>query len=128
MIAKASIQARLQGEKLMNRTRNLVAALGTAAVGAAAMFSTAASAGGNVSWSVSVGGPGFAVAAGQPYYGAPYRPYYRPYKPYYHRPAPVVHRPYYRPYYAPRPVYVAPRVVYTQPYAYYPAPVVPIPY
>ena len=62
----------------MNRTRMLVAALGTALVGAAAMFSTAASAGGNVGWSVSIGAPGFAVTAGQPaYYGAPYRPYYR---------------------------------------------------
>jgi hypothetical protein len=108
----------------MPATKVLLAALGTAAVGAAAMFSTAASAGGNVAWSVSVGGPGFAVSAGQPYYGAPYRPYY---KPYYYRPAPVVYRPYYRPYYyAPRPVYYAPPVVYTQPY--YPAPVVPVPY
>ena len=109
----------------MNRTKMLVAALGTAAVGAAAMYSTAASAGGNVAWSVSIGGPGYAVTAGQPaYYGAPYRPYYRPY----YRPAPVVYRPYYRPYYAPRPVVVAPPVVYTQPYSYYPAPVVPVPY
>jgi hypothetical protein len=108
----------------MNRTKMLVAALGTAAVGAAAMFSPAASAGSNVAWSVSVGGPGFAVTAGPPrYYGAPYRPYYRPH---YYRPAPVV-RPYYRPYYAPRPVYYAPpTVVYSQPY--YPAPVVPVPY
>ena len=112
----------------MNRTKMLVAALGTAAVGAAALFSTAASAGGNVAWSVSVGGPGFAVSAGQPYYGAPYRPHYKPYyKPYY-RPAPVVYRPYYRPYYAPRSAYVAPPVVYTQPYPYYPTPVVPVPY
>lgn len=107
----------------MNRTKMLVAALGTAAVGAAALFSTAASAGSNVSWSVTVGGPGYAVTAGTPYYGAPYRPHYRPY----YRPAPVVYRPYYRPYYAPpRPVYYAPPVVYTQPY--YPAPVVPVPY
>ena len=88
----------------------LVAALGTAAVGAAAMFSTAASAGGNVAWSVSVGAPGFAVSAGQPgYYGAPYRPYYRPH---YYRPAPVAYRPYYAPYrvVVPQPVY-APNVV-----------------
>src|SRR6185436_13237508 len=99
-----------EGEPIMNRTKMLVAALGTAAVGAAAMFSTAASAGGNVAWSVSVGAPGFAVSAGQPgYYGAPYRPYYRPH---YYRPAPVAYRPYYAPYraYAPRPVYVAPPV------------------
>jgi hypothetical protein len=109
----------------MNRIKMLVAALGTAAVGGAAMFSPAASAGSNVSWSVSVGGPGFAVTAGQPayrYYGAPYRTYY---KPHYYRPVPV-YRPYYRPYYAPRPVYVAPPVVYTPPY--YAAPVVPVPY
>jgi hypothetical protein len=116
----------------MNRTKMLVAALGTAAVGAAAMFSTAASAGGNVAWSVSVGAPGFAVSAGQPGYygyGAPYRSHYRPH---YYRPAPVAYRPYYAPYraYVPRPVYVAPPVVYTQPYSYsyYPAPVVPVPY
>jgi hypothetical protein len=116
----------------MNRTKMpgsklLMTAVGTAAIGAAALLSTPASAGGNVGWSVSVGGPGFAVTAGQPgsrYYGAPYRPYY---KPHYYRPAPV-YRPYYRPYYAPRPVYYAPPVVYTQPYSYYPAPVVPVPY
>lgn len=111
----------------MNRTRMLVAALGTTLVGAAAMFSTAASAGGNVAWSVSVGGPGFAVTAGQPgFYGAPYRPYYRPYW----RATPVVVRPYYAPVrvVAPPPVVVAPRVVYAQPYPYYPAPVVPVPY
>ena len=50
----------------MNRIKMLAAALGTAAVGAAAMFSPAASAGSNVAWSVSVGGPGFAVTAGEP--------------------------------------------------------------
>jgi hypothetical protein len=108
----------------MNGSKVLVAALGAAAVGAAAMFSPAANAGGNVAWSVSVGGPGFAVTAGQPrwgHYRAPYRPYYRPYYRSYYRPAPV-----YRPYYAPRPVYYAPPVVYAQPY--YPAPVVPVPY
>ena len=84
----------------MNRTRMLVAALGTAAVGAAAMFSTAASAGGNVAWSVSVGGPGFAVSAGQPrYYGAPYRPYYN--RTTNLTTVPRRWSPYYRPYYAP---------------------------
>lgn len=117
----------------MIRTKILAAAMGTALAGAAALLPATASAGGNVAWSVSVGGPGFAVSAGQPGwgYGAPYRPYYRPgyyapYRPYYYRPAPVVYRPYYAPrVIAPAPVVVAPPVVYTQPY--YPS-VVPVPY
>jgi hypothetical protein len=110
----------------MNRTRIFTAAVGATLIGAATLFSTVASAGNNVAWSVSIGGPGFAVAAGQPaygrgyvgpaYYGAPYRPYYRPYyNPYYrpyYRPVvvapPVVYRPYYAPVVAPYPVY-APR-------------------
>jgi hypothetical protein len=120
----------------MNRTRKLVTAVAATLVGGAALFSTAASAGGNVGWSVSVGAPGIAVTAGAPAYGgygrgygAPYRPYYRPY----YRPAPVV----YRPYVAPYPVYAPPRVVYTPrpvvyaapPVTYYsPYPVVPSPY
>lgn len=120
----------------MKRTRMLVAAVGTALVGAAALFSTAASAGGNVGWSVSIGAPGIAVTAGQPvYYGAPYRPYYRPhytpyYRPYY-RPAPIVYRPYYPPHrvYAPRPVvYAPPAVVAPRPYYAPPYGVVPVPY
>jgi len=100
----------------MNRTKMLVAAAGTALVGAAAMFSTAASTG-NVAWSVSVGAPGIAVTAGQPaFYGAPY---YRPYYP----PAPVVYRPYHRPYrvYVPAPVVYAPPVV-VAPVPYYAPP------
>lgn len=118
----------------MIRTKILAAALGTALAGAAAVLPSTATAGGNVAWNVSVGGPGFAVSAGQPGYygyGAPYRPYYRPaYGPYrgpYYRPAPVVYRPYYAPVrvVAPAPVVVAPRVVYSQPYY---APVVPVPY
>jgi hypothetical protein len=111
---------------VIKRSKMLVAAVGTALVGATALFSTAASAGGNVGWSVSIGAPGFAVSAGQPFYGAPYRPYY---KPYYYRPAPV-YRPHYRPYYyPPRPVVYAPRPVVVAPAPYYPAyPVVPYPY
>lgn len=109
----------------MNRTRIFTAAIGTTLIGAAALFSSVASAGGNVGWSVSVGGPGFVVSAGEPayygrgfvgpaYYGAPYRPYYRPY----YRPIvvapPVVYSPYYAPYpaYVPYRPYYAPRVVY----------------
>ncbi|MCC6194109.1 MAG: hypothetical protein IT518_06525 [Burkholderiales bacterium] len=106
---------------MSKRSHLLAAAAVTALVGAATLFSTAASAGGNVAWSVSIGGPGFAVSAGQPYYSAPYRPYY---KPYHFRPAPA-----YRPYYYPprRVVYAPPLVVAPAPY--YPAyPVVPVPY
>lgn len=81
-------------------------------------FTPAASAN-NVAWSVSIGAPGFAVSAGQPYWGG-YRGYGYGYGYGYHRPwyrpvAPVIY-PY--GYVAPRPVYVAPRPVY------YPAPVV----
>lgn len=101
---------------MIKRSKVLVAAVGAALVGAASLFSPAASAGGNVGWSVSIGGPGFAVSAGQPWYGAPWRPYYRPY---YSRPAPV-YRPYYRPYYPPRPVVYAPPVV-VAPAPYYPS-------
>lgn len=104
----------------MSRTKMLIAAAATALAGSAALFSTAASAGGTA-WSVSIGVPGVAVTAGTPYYGGPYRPYYRPY---WYRP-PVVYRPYYRPYVVPRPVYYAPPVVVT-PRPYY-APVVPVP-
>ncbi len=53
----------------MNRTRIVTATVGTLLVGAAALFSSIASAGGNVAWSVSVGGPGFAVNVGGPGYG-----------------------------------------------------------
>jgi hypothetical protein len=113
---------------VIKRSKMLVA-VGAALVGATALFSTAASAGGNVAWSVSIGGPGFAVSAGQPYYGAPYRPYYKPYyTPNYYRPVPV-YRPYYRPYYAPRPVVYAPPRVVVAPTPYYPSyPAVPVPY
>lgn len=105
---------------------HLVAAAAT--VGATALFPAAASAGGNVAWSVSVAAPGIAVSAGQPFYGAPYRPYYRPY---HYRPAPVVYRPYYRPYrvVVPAPVVYAPPSVVVPPPAGYPPPgVVPAPY
>ena len=100
------------------KSRIVTAAIGTLLVGAAAAFAPAASANGNVGWSVSVGVPGLAITAGQPaYFGAPYRPYYRPY----YRPVvvapPVVYHPY--AYYAPAPVpyrYLTPRpVVYAGP-------------
>ncbi|MEO8752077.1 MAG: hypothetical protein ABI624_05305 [Casimicrobiaceae bacterium] len=91
---------------------------------------------GNVAWGVSVGGPGFSVAAGQPgyyggrgYYGTPYRPHFRPYvRPYLYPAfrgpvivtAPVVYPygPVAYPYYAPAPVVYAPRPVAYGPRAF----------
>jgi len=89
----------------------------TAALAVGGAYAPAASAN-NVAWSVSVGGPGFAVSAGQPYWGG-YRGYgygyrYGYYRPWYRPVAPVVY-PY--GYVAPAPVYAVPRPVY------YPAPV-----
>lgn len=96
---------------MLRRTTHI--ALGTALVAAAATFAPAAHAD-RVGFSVSIGGPGYAVAFGNaPYWG--HRHYYAPYRPYY-RPAyvvpPVV--------YEPQVVYVAPRVVYRAPYVRYP--------
>jgi hypothetical protein len=103
----------------MNRRIAMSTALCTTLLAAGA-FAVPNAQAGNVAWGVSIGGPGFSVAAGQPgyyggrgYYGAPYRP---------------VARPYYRPYYAApyRPVVVAPALAYAPPvvYPYYaPAPV-----
>ena len=100
----------------------LIAAAGTALIGAAALVSSAASAGGNVAWSVSVGGPGFAVTAGEPgYAGVAYRPFHRPHLRPHHRPvivaAPVAYRPWYVPVVVPVPYRAhAPRtVVYGSP-------------
>ncbi|MFO1324952.1 MAG: hypothetical protein U1F15_12935 [Burkholderiales bacterium] len=123
----------------MFSTRILTATAATLVVGGAALFSGVAAAGGNVGWSVSIGGPGFAVSAGEPAYGgpvavAPWRPVPSPYyRPAFH-PRPVFYPPrfarvyvpapvrYYVPaprYYAPAPVVVAPRVVYApQPWGY----------
>ena len=106
------------------------AVLATVLAGAAAIAPTVASAS-NVAWSVSVGGPGFAVSAGAPAYGPGYGPGYG-YRPYY-RPAPVVYRSYVPAYvpppvyvqrprpvvYAPRPVYYAPPPVVIAPPPYY---------
>jgi hypothetical protein len=74
------------------------ALVGTLALGLA--VAPAASA--RDSWSVSIGVPGVAVTAGNPYWGPAYYPHYRPY-----------YRPYYRAYvpppvYYPAPVYYAP--------------------
>ncbi|MCC7327325.1 MAG: hypothetical protein IT521_11045 [Burkholderiales bacterium] len=40
-------------------------------IGAAPWLPSVANAGNNVAWSVSIGGPGFAVSAGQPAWGGP---------------------------------------------------------
>jgi hypothetical protein len=53
------------------------AGFAAAAVVAAATLATPASAG-NIAWGVTLGGPGFAVIAGQPGYGGWGGPYYRP--------------------------------------------------
>ena len=114
---------------MKNRRNALTAVVATAALSAAALFAPAASAGSDVAWSLSFGGPGYAVNVGQPayggYYGAPYRPYYRPVvvaPRVYYRPAPVVYRPVVV---APRPVYYAPAPVVYGPRGY--APVRPAP-
>ena len=106
---------------MKNRRNLLTTVVATAALGSAALFAPAASAGSDVAWSLSFGGPGFGVNVAQPayggYYGAPYRPYYRPVvvaPPVYYRPAPVVYRPVVV---APRPVVVAPRPAYYAPAA-----------
>jgi hypothetical protein len=64
-------------------------------------------------WSVSIGGPGYALGAGPAYYGYPHRHWHPRYVA-----APIVY---------PAPVVLAPRVVYRAPVAYaapvvYPAP------
>ncbi len=64
-----------------------------------------------MAWSVSIGGPGYAIAAGAP----AYRGYPGHWGGYYGRPYGPVARPYYRPYY---PVVYAPRVVYPAPIVY----------
>lgn len=110
-------------------TRTSAAIAVSAVFAATALFAPHASAG-NVAWNVSVGGPGFAVSAGQPaYWGGGYRVgfgypaaygwhrhYYRPVVP-----AQIVYAP---PVAVSVPYYVAPRRVYA------PAPVVvrPVPY
>ena len=107
----------------MTSRSRIAPALGAAALAALVAYAPAASAD-RVAFSVSVGGPGYALAIGSPggFYGAYHAPPVaivpppRAYHPYRYRPhyAPVVvpapvYRTYYRPYYAP--VVVAPQVV-----------------
>ncbi len=101
-----------------HRVRATIAALASALVVGVGALPIAAHAS-NVAWSVSIGGPGFAVTAGQPAFGspfigppvvgAPWRPAFRPRfaaRPIV-APAPVV----YRPWVVPAPVAVRPWVV-----------------
>jgi hypothetical protein len=106
----------MEGASMIRRT--LLATTLAAIAAAAAAFAPVASA--RTAWSVSIGAPGFAVSAGEPYAYAPaYRPYWRHHHYYRYYAPPVV--------YAPAPVYMPPRVVYHAPYV--PAPVYrPYPY
>jgi hypothetical protein len=105
------------------KSRSIALATALAAVVAGTLAFAPAASANNVAWGVAIGGPGFAVSAGQPAYWGGYRGYgygygygyrhgyYRPYRPAVVYPAPV--------YVAPRPVYVAPRPVYVAPPVYY---------
>lgn len=100
----------------MKPIRSSILALAFTVAGAAAVANPAAA--NNVAWSVSVGGPGFAVTAGQPAFGPAFRPGFRPVV----RPfvAPVVVRPFgFRPVVVARPVWVARPVFLTAPPVYF---------
>jgi len=94
----------------MTKHRSIVSTLGVAAIAAGVAFG-ASSAHAGTAWSVSIGGPGYAVAAGAPVYYGPHH-WHRAYA------APVV---YSAPVVYPAPVVVtAPRVVYAAPVVYRP--------
>ena len=95
----------------MSRYKITAAVAAIALAGGLSLAAGTASAG-NVAWSVSIGGPGYAVTA-----GAPYRGYPGYWGGYYARPYVPVARPYYRPYY---PVVYAPPIVYPAPVVYPP--------
>lgn len=113
----------------MSVARRLSILACTAAVAGAGAFASLPAQAGNVGWSVSIGGPGFAVSAGEPWGAWGHRPYRHGYAPYYrpwvasYVPAPVYYAPprrVYRPLYAPtyQPYYPAP--VYRPPVVYRP--------
>jgi hypothetical protein len=96
----------------------LTAIVSTAAIAGAAAFAALPAQAGGVAWGVSIGVPGFAISAGEPWRGHGYRPHVRPWvsahvpAPVYVAP-PVVYRPYYRPFLRPVPAYrYAPPVAY----------------
>jgi hypothetical protein len=91
----------------MNRRKLTAIALCSTLSAVAAAFVPTAHAG-NVAWGVAVGGPGFAVVAGQPgwsggqvWFGPPMRPF-----------APVVYRPWLRPAPVFAPIAIAPAPVF----------------
>lgn len=106
----------------MKQVRRKFLALALAVAGTAASAVNPAAAN-NVAWSVSVGGPGFAVSAGQPAFGPAFRPGFRPVV----RPfvAPVAVRPFgFRPIVVARPAWVArPVFVAAPPVFFAPRPV-----
>lgn len=55
----------------MKRKQVLISAAAMLLAGAAVTVPSIAAAGGNVAWGVSIGGPGFAISAGQPAWGGP---------------------------------------------------------
>ena len=99
----------------MKPTRTKFAVLAIAVAGLATLTTLPAAAN-NVAWSVSVGGPGFAVNAGQPAFGPAFGPGFRPgFRPFVVRPfafRPVVVA---RPAWVARPVFVAAPPVYFAP-------------
>ena len=105
----------------MQPFRSNVLALAFAVAGTAAVAVHPAAAN-NVAWSVAVGGPGFAVSAGQPAFGPTFGPAFRPgFRPVV-RPfiAPVVVRPFgFRPVVVARPVWVARPVFVAAPPVYF---------
>ncbi len=128
----------------MNLVRRSVLTVAIAGLAAAALPAAAS----NVAWSVSVGGPGFAVSAGQPAYGPVYSPGFRPgfhpiarpfaprvlVRPIGFRPVVVARPAWVSPpvfvapqpvFFAPRPVFFAPRPVFTPRFVVVPRPFVP---
>ena len=96
---------------MLRRTALIAAVGGTLAIAALAAAPAAEAHGGNVGFSFSIAGPGYAVGVGNPYYAPAYV------APTYVAPAPA---PYYygAPAYYAAPVYTAP-VVVSAPYRYY---------
>jgi len=104
----------------LHTSRRAVLATAAATLLAGGIAIAPAASANNVAWNVSIGGPGFAVSAGQPAYGYGFRGYgygFAHYRPWYRPVAQIVVAP---------PVivpyrYVAPRPLFTRPpaVAYY---------
>ncbi len=128
----------------MSLDRRSILTLAIAGLSATALPAAA----GNVAWSVSVGGPGFAVSAGQPAFGPAVGPGFRPWatpiarpfvprvavRPIGFRPVVVARPAWVSPpvflapqpvFFAPRPVFFAPRPVVAPRFVVAPRPFVP---